>query len=176
MTHLPIPRARIGTAIAALLLACTTLAHAQFMWIDARGIKQYSDQPPPPSVPLKDIKKAPKSFGLSNPPVEAVAAATAAPSSALAPKGAPSLAERNADYNKRQKDKMEADKKDAEEKAQRVARADNCERLRANKATLDSGARVRTTDKNGETTVMDDAARALEQQRIDKNLAACKAG
>ena len=180
MNHHRISPLSIRAAATALLLSCAALAHAQFMWIDAKGIKQYSDQPPPPTVPLKDIKKAPKSFGLSNPPplpdTTAAPADAPVPSPATASKSRATLADRNADFNKRQKDKAEADKKEAEETAQKVARAENCERLRANKATLASGARVRTTDKNGETTVMDDAARALENQRIDKNLAACKAG
>lgn len=187
MTHdlvrfLRLPRRRLQIAAATVLLACTGMAQAQYLWVDAKGIKQFSDQPPPPSVPLSHILKAPKGQPSvqNTAEAEAAAAAAAAASAAIAPvagpKGPPTLAEREADYTKRQKDKGEQDKKEREEKNNRMAQADNCERARAAKAVLDSGTRIGTTGKNGERTVMDDPARAAEGVRIEKILAGCKAG
>lgn len=51
-------RARLLAATA--LMAFASMAQAQYMWIDDKGLKQFSDRPPPPSVPLKHILKAPR--------------------------------------------------------------------------------------------------------------------
>ena len=45
-------------------------------------------------------------------------------------------------------------------------RADNCERAKRAKATLDSGQRLATTNAKGEREIMDDARRASETQRL----------
>ncbi|MDB5959148.1 MAG: hypothetical protein JWP59_442 [Massilia sp.] len=166
------------SSIGVLLLCCASLAQAQYMWIDAKGIKQYSDRPPPPSVPIKDIKKAPKGQpSAENMPVVETAAATAAAAPAAAtPNLPPSLAEREADYVKRQKAKLEQEKKEREEKEQKSAQRDFCEHARAAKASLDSGVRLGITNKNGERGFMDDAQRAAESKKVEKALAGCPAG
>src|SRR3569833_2431186 len=46
-------------ALAALLSMAAAVAAAQYAWIDERGVRQYSDQPPPASVPKQRILKAP---------------------------------------------------------------------------------------------------------------------
>lgn len=172
--------------LGALLLCCASLAQAQYMWIDAKGIKQYSDRPPPTSVPLKDIKKAPKGqLSADNLPAgdaaanaagDAAPAASAPTPAAPAPKGQPTLADRNADFNKRQQDKAEQDKKERAESEQKSAQRENCERARAAKMSLDSGRRLGVTDKNGERGYMDDAQRAVEGKKVEKVLAGCTAG
>ena len=40
------------------LLIVANLGHAQFVWVDAKGVKQFSDRPPPPGTPQKNILKA----------------------------------------------------------------------------------------------------------------------
>lgn len=162
------------TMAGAALLAYAALAQAQYMWIDAKGLKQYSDRPPPPSVPLKDILKAPKGQ-LSADNLPAAETAPPATAAAPAPKAAPSVADREADYVKRQKDKAEQDKKAGAEKEHADAVAENCDRARNAKRSLDSGARIGITDKNGERGFMDDAQRAAESAKVDKVLSGCPA-
>ena len=162
----------INTVAGAVLFGCAALAQAQYGWIDAKGIKQYSDRPPPTSIPLKNIFKAPKGqLSADNPPPAETAPAAALP--ATPSKAAPTLAEREADYVKRQKTAAEQEKKARDDKANAGAAADNCERARSAKRTLDSGTRISTTDASGEKAFMDDAQRAAESARVDKMLAAC---
>ncbi len=104
---------------------------------------------------------------------DAAAPATAAPPAAT-PKAAPTLAERDADYRKRAKESAEREQKDKDEQSAAAERADNCERMRAAKRTLASGARIRTQDKDGERGIMSDEQRASEARRADKALAGCK--
>ena len=47
-------------ALATALIACTSLAQAQWMWVNDKGVKQFSDQPPPPGTPPNRILKAPR--------------------------------------------------------------------------------------------------------------------
>jgi hypothetical protein len=162
--------ARLLTATA--LMAFVLLAQAQYMWIDEKGIKQFSDRPPPPSVPLKNILKAPKGVpSADNMPPEQAAAAPA--TEGPRPKAAPTLADRNADFNKRQKEAEEREKKAQAEQQNKAAQADNCERARNARRVLDSGVRISTTDKNGERSVMTDEQRAAESTRNDKVVSGC---
>ena len=157
---------------ATALMAFASLAQAQYMWIDEKGIKQFSDRPPPPSVPLKNILKAPKGVpSAANMPVEQVGEA---PATEARPKAAPTLAERNADFNKRQKDGGEREKKEQADKDDKAAKADNCERAGIARRALDSGVRIGTTDKNGERSVMSDEQSVAEIKRNDKVLTGCK--
>lgn len=169
-------RARLLAATA--LMAFASMAQAQYMWIDEKGLKQFSDRPPPPSVPLKHILKAPRgmetaSTALAEPTAGVTGAAAPAPDAAR-PKAPPTLADRNADYNKRVKEKAERDDKDKQEADRKAAQAENCGRAREARRSLDSGARVSTVDNNGERAFMGDAQRALESKRIDQALSACK--
>jgi type IV secretory pathway VirB10-like protein len=163
-------RARLLAASA--LMAFASLVQAQYMWIDEKGIKQFSDRAPPASVPLKNILKAPKGVpSAANMPAEppAVAAVPAAK-----PKDAPSLADRNADYTKRAKETAEREQKEKEEQQAKADKAENCERARAARQTIDSGVRIGQTDKNGERGFMSDEQRAAESKKVDKALASCK--
>jgi hypothetical protein len=45
--------------LGAALLACASVASAQWMWVDAKGVKQVSDRAPPASIPAKNILKSP---------------------------------------------------------------------------------------------------------------------
>lgn len=159
---------RARRLVTAALLAFASLAQAQYVWINDKGVKEYSDRSPPASVPLKNILKAPN----GQPTAASLPAAQAA--EAANPKTAPTLAERDADYNKRLKDKADQDKQDKEAQDTKAALAQICERARAAKRSLDSGARIRTADSNGERTFMSDEQRAAESKKADQVLAACK--
>lgn len=159
----------------ALLLAASSLATAQYMWIDDKGVKQLSDRPPPPSVPEQRILKAPGKAPF-NPNAAAPAEAeadTAAPDAPPA-KRPPTLAERNADFNKRKADAAAAEKKAADEARQKADIAANCDAARKNQQALADGLRMSNYDKNGERGIMGDEERAEMAKKNQKVLAGCK--
>jgi hypothetical protein len=91
-------------SIAALMLGLATLpalSHAQYMWLDEKGLKQLSDQPPPLSVPQNRILKQPRGQGVLPDAVPAAAAEGAPEAPEAKVKRPPTLADRNADFAKR---------------------------------------------------------------------------
>ena len=155
---------------AALLLAAG-LAQAQYVWVDEKGIKQFSDRSPPSSIPDKNILKAP---GKRLPALESVATDVKPAPDADAPKLPPTVAERNIDYKKRMADQAEAAKKKAKEAEHKTAKAEHCASAREYKAQLDSGVRIGVVAKNGERAFMSDAERAQGSAKAAKILAECK--
>ena len=169
MNHRNIP-------LAILLLAASSLAMAQYIWVDEKGVKQLSDRPPPGNTPEKRILKSPgKPLFNPNapaepetPPVDAAAAEQAAA------KRPPTVAERNADFNKRKTEAAAAEKKAAAETQRNADIAANCDAARKNQLALDQGIRMSTYDKNGERTVMGDAEREEMRKKSQKVLSGCK--
>lgn len=147
-------------------------ASAQWQWLDRDGKKVFSDQPPPIDVPEKSILRRPGSPSARGPavvPAPADASMTTAeparsPASAASAK--PSGVDKELEEKTRKAEEAEKAKQAAE--AQKVAKtkADNCTRARQGKATFDSGIRVARLNAQGEREVMDDKARAVEQQRL----------
>lgn len=167
-------------ALASALIACTSLAQAQWMWVNDKGIKQLSDQPPPPGTPVKRILKAPRGAALADLRKEAAAAPAAEgeeaqASEAKAPKPAPTLAERNADFNKRQKEAAEKAAKAAEDAKRESEKKKYCAEAKKNVDLLESGERISDTDAKGERTFLSDEARArkIKEQRDSIN-STCK--
>lgn len=164
----------LGFLVAGMLAACAGPALAQYVWLDDKGIKQFSDRPPPASVPDRRILKMPGKPAF-NPLAGAAAEAEPADTTADAkPKAAPTLAERNADYAKRRAEAAQAAKKADDEAARKADIAANCEAARNNQRALDQGVRMSTYDKNGDSTVMDEAGRASAAMKNKKILADCK--
>jgi len=166
-------------ALATALIACTSFAQAQWMWVNEKGVKQLSDQPPPPGTPANKILKAPRGTGMPDLRKEAAAAPAegeeAPADEAKAPKPPPTLAERNADFNKRQKEAAEKATKAAEESKRETERKKYCSEAKKNQSLLESGARISDTDAKGERTFMTDEARAkqIKEQR-DSIASNCK--
>lgn len=160
-------------AVAALTLVAG-LAQAQYVWIDAKGIKQFSDRSPPASVPEKDILKAPGRPMAAVLPGDAEQPAPAGSVAETAKKSPPTIAERNVEFNKRISDKAAGDKKAAAEAQATAAKAQQCAAAREYKMQLDSGARIGTVTQSGERTFMSDAERALANAKANKILAACR--
>ena len=164
---------------APLLLAAAALAPvpalAQYMWIDEKGMKQLSDRPPPPSIPEKNILKAPGK-PLFNPNAAPPEESSDTPAEATEPKvkARPTLAERNADYNKRKLEAADAAKKSADEAERKRNDTANCVAARNNQKALDEGVRMNSYDKNGERTIMSDEERAEMAKKNQKVLANCK--
>jgi hypothetical protein len=157
--------------LAGALLAMATLAHAQYVWTDEKGLKVFSDRPPPPSVPLKHILKAP---GLDQ--AQALAAqgpggAAAAPDQA---KGPPSVAEQEAAYRKRKAEDAAKEQKAAADTRRRNDMTSNCDSMRKDQAMLQSGTRIATATADGERSYMSDDERSAKLDKIRQGLADCK--
>lgn len=152
-------------ALAALLiLGHSGAALAQYAWVDERGVKQYSDRPPPAAVPKSRILKQPGGAP--------AAEAEEATKPAAAP--APTLADKHAEFRKRQAEKAESEKKAAEEAKVAAERRQNCDRAADYQRTLESGARIGITGKDGERSFLSDDQRAREMQETRRILAGCR--
>jgi len=166
-------------------------ASAQFVWLDAKGTKQYSDQPPPSSVPKSRIMKEPGLELRSSSGEPMAVSTTASPASSkelvvvagsdaaiTPPSGTPkapmTTAEKNAEFTKRQTDQAEKHRKTTEEANEAAVKAKNCERVQAYARSLQSGDRIATTDKNGEKSYLTDDKRAQEISEAMRALNGCK--
>ncbi|WP_061301598.1 DUF4124 domain-containing protein, partial [Janthinobacterium agaricidamnosum] len=135
-------RKPITALLAGALLLCTTLAQAQYIWLDDKGLRQYSDHPPAPSVPQKRILKAPGPALPAHDPADDKTGSNAAPPA----RPAPDWSERNADFNKRRKEAAETAEKASQEATRQASRRSHCQALRDNQTLLESGRRVGITD------------------------------
>lgn len=158
----------VATAMALAALASPVTATAQYIWLDEKGTKHFSDMPPPSSVPGSRILKRPG--GAPATPQE-----TQENKEPAAPaKTEPSVAEKNAEFRKRRQEQAEKEKKAAEEAARAAENAKNCERAREYQRALDSGERIVRTDKNGERSFLSDEQRTQEARDTRRVLAECK--
>ena len=159
-----------------LCLACFG-AQAQWQWLDKDGRRVFSDRAPPPEIPARNILKQPGGGTRSAPAPVAVApagaqapasAASAAPAGDGQGLGMPRLSgvDRELAERKKQAEVAALAKARADEERVLKAKADNCERAKANKALMDSGVRVSHTKADGERQILDDAGRAAELKRI----------
>lgn len=182
-------RHKITPVLAALLAVSALPSSAQYLWIDNNGIKQLSDRPPPPSVPASRIIKAPRTQPLrpdalpgpspadpAGPSETAVYASTtnaAQPTDPIS-RRAPTLAEREAAFNRRRAEAAAADQKSAADAQRRADIAANCDAARQNQRTLDQGIRIANIDKAGEPAIMSDQERAEFGKKNQKVLAGCQ--
>jgi hypothetical protein len=161
----------LTTFVLATLAAGTTFfaasaAHAQWKWKDAAGRTQYSDLPPPASVPDSAIIARPSGATRARP---AAPAAAAKPTIAAAPKD-PQLEAR-----RRELKEAEDAKKRAEQEQTNRQREENCGRARSYAKTLEDGVRVARTNDKGEREFLDDKQRAQELSRAKQVIASdCK--
>lgn len=141
---------RNKTLVAACLagLVCTLPATAaMYKWTDAQGRTVYSDQPPPTNVKSEQVRPPP-------PPAN--------------PNAAKELAQREADYRKRQTDTAEAAKKAEKERADNAQRAENCALAKIQLRQLsESQLAMYRYNEKGQREVMDDDARGRERARIN---------
>jgi hypothetical protein len=157
-------------AVAGVSFAIPALA--QWQWLDKDGRKVYSDRSPPADIQEKNILKRPPGARVAAPPTPSEDAA-AAPTASAAPAaknnpGALKLSGKDPqlEAKRKQADEEEAAKKKAEEEKVAAAKADNCERAKKALSSLQSGARMTTTNAKGEREIMDDAAKAAEGKRL----------
>lgn len=178
----PISR-RFASCTAPLLLTATLagllaapLAHAQYSWIDDNGTRVFSDRPPPPGTPANRILKSPRP---SLPPPDtqvqpAAPASTATPATAAA--APPSLADRDADFRKRQAQRQADEQKSQQDAARRADNQERCQSIRQEQAQLASGARIGQVGSTGERGFLTDEDRARRMARTQQQLAECQAG
>jgi type IV secretory pathway VirB10-like protein len=153
----------------AALLMFASLGHAQYVWVDAKGIKQFSDRPPPPGTPMKNIIKARNMQAVQPTATTADETTPATPATPAAPKAVPpSLAEREAEYRKRKADQVENEKKAAVESDNAKTKMAACNSARQAKAQLDSGTPIRDT--NEERSWLDDKQRAERKAAAEKTI------
>lgn len=174
--------AHLNLLVLALVCTVPTVAIAQWQWIDGAGKKVFSDQSPPPDIPEKNIVRRPMganprvsfSQGTAAASEAAVPGAAAAP--ALAASGArPSGVDKELEEKTKKAEEAEKAKRAAELQKAAQAKAENCNRARQSKATFDSGIRVARLNAQGEREIIDDKARAEEQQRLQSVIASdCK--
>ena len=156
-----------------LAVACAvpSLALAQWQWIDNQGRKVFSDRPPPADIAPSKIVKQPSGKGGAAVAIAPVPAPAAVPASGRP--AAPRLSgkDKELEEKKKQAEAAEAEKRKAEEQKVAAQRAENCERLKRDKATLDSGIRIARANAKGEREVLDDNQRAAEVRRIESLMA-----
>lgn len=198
-SHFPAPLLRRVAAVALLLAA--GLAQAQFVWVDPKGVRHYSDQPPPPGTPPARILKAPGLPALVAQPapparpapvpnfsistldgpvaVPAAQAATApgsavAPAAKVAPKAPQTLAEKEADFRKRLKEGQEAEQKAQQQARTDAQKAEHCAEVRKARQMLDSGIRIADIGADGQKRYLSDAERAERSARAGAMAAECR--
>jgi hypothetical protein len=152
-----------------LLIALVSLflvapAQAQWKWRDAKGAVQYSDMPPPPGTPEKDILQRPNVTRRAIVVSPAGTAASAAPAPAPAA-SAPTKAEQEAAARQKKEQENEAARQKEEERRIAAQRRENCTRAQANLRDLQSSTRLTRTNDKGERVFMDEAQIAAESAR-----------
>jgi hypothetical protein len=158
--------------VAILLASCTGAALAQYVWLNEQGVKQYSDTPPPASVPNSKILKTPRGSVQAGTPTKT--ADETVSEGNVAKKAPETTSEKNADYNKRKAEQAEKDK-ETEQKAKLAAdKKKNCEQASSYKRVLDSGERISGMDKSGERYYLSDEQRAQATQDANRALEGCK--
>lgn len=154
--------------VLAALITVSSVALAQYSWIDEKGVKQFSDQPPPTSIPKKNILK------FSGKPLESQDSESdlnnSMPKSVKSPENA---AEKEVAYKKRHDETMAKEKKEAEDSKAAAVKSDSCKRMREYKSSLDSGQRIPQIDSNGNKSFMTDDKRTQEMNTVNQNLGEC---
>lgn len=165
-------RLLLGAIMLTTLAAVVAPAHAQYVWLDDKGQRQYSDRSPPASVPTKRIIKAPNLAALHKQAADTETSASA-DATATPAKGQPTVAQLNASYEKRKKEAAEQEKKSAQEAAHKAVVASNCEALREQQRALDSGQRIATVNKDGGREYMGDQERAQRSAKTREQMGEC---
>ena len=152
---------RLLTAAVGLCLGlgASLPAAAQWKWKDPSGKVQYSDRPPPATVPEKDILQRPSGSRIAAPAPVPVAA------DAPAPKASAPAVDKELEAKRKKEEQEQEAKRRAEEERVAKQRAENCSRAKNYQQTLDSGVRIARTNDKGEREILDDAGRAQENAR-----------
>ena len=130
---------------AALCLALPASAQI-YQWKDQNGKTVISDKPPAGPVPLQ----------------KQIDSGTAAKTGSKQP----SLADREMEFRKRQKEAQENSEKARKEETASAERNENCQNARRQLQVLESGERVVSRDDKGERYYLDDTQREQEAAKV----------
>lgn len=160
------------TLALACLFALPLAASAQWMYLDHKGQKVFSDKAPPPDIPAKNILRQPGMRAAAKEPEEA-ASPPAVPAKAAPAASAPKLTGKDKALEEKKKQAEAAEEARKKEQAESVAKAqaENCARAQQNKATFSSGQRVSRINAKGEREILDDKQRAEELTRLQAVIA-----
>lgn len=170
-------RALAAASFAALAVAASLPAHAQYQWIDGSGRRVFSDQPPPPGTPQKNILKQPAARPAAPAPAadeaessaaDSTAAPAAAPQASTPQAAAPAAQDKALQEKLKKAEAEESAKKKAEADRLAAQKAENCKRAISAKALLDSGQRIMQSDGKGGRSFMSPEQRAAETKRIEE--------
>lgn len=170
-------RALAAASFAALAVAASLPAHAQYQWIDGSGRRVFSDQPPPPGTPQKNILKQPAARPAAPAPAadeaessaaDSTAAPAAAPQASTPQAAAPTAQDKALQEKLKKAEAEETAKKKAEADRLAAQKAENCKRAISAKALLDSGQRIMQSDGKGGRSFMSPEQRAAETKRIEE--------
>lgn len=153
--------ARSLSLILALLISMPT-AWAQWAWRDASGTVQYSDTPPPSSVPQERIVRQPGGSASS----QSGPAASSGPAT-------PAWVEQNAEFVKRREQRQEQEKKEKEKQHVAAQNRKNCAAARENLRILESVGPIRQATEQGDIALMNDNQRNAEIARMRDFLKNC---
>lgn len=158
--------------IAAFIMSVgTTAALAQYVWLDGKGVKQYADTPPPASVPSSRILKMPGATPHSAAPAKSDEQSGNDADTAKKP---PTLAEKDAEFQKRKTQQLEKDKQAADKAKAADDKRKDCERAQAYHRALESGERISHMDRSGERVYLTDEDRIKETRETKHMLDQCK--
>lgn len=156
-----------------LVLGCACAlplsASAQWQWVDNNGKKVFSDQPPPTDIPEKNILRRAGPSPSARAPAPVTPAPEGSSDAAAVPKAAapkPTGVDKELEEKTKKAEAEQKAKEAAETAKVAKAKAESCARAREGKATIDSGIRLAKVNAKGEREIMDDAARAAEQKRV----------
>jgi hypothetical protein len=158
-------------ALASLTLSLAAVASAQYIWLDESGVKQYSDAPPPTSVPKNRILKEPGTRSKAETDSVSESGKGANSETAAPPT---TWAEKNAAFQKRRAEQAKKDAKAAEEEKLAADKAKNCENASNQQQILSTGQAIFRLDKNGQRTFVTEEQRQKELQETNKALDNCK--
>jgi hypothetical protein len=142
------PRATLpALALSLAAIFASSAQAALYKWTDAQGHVVYSDQPPLANVKTEQLRGAP-------PPAN--------------PNAAKELAQREAEFKKRQDDAAKAETKASKDRATSAEHAENCTQAQAELRQLtESQLAVYRYNEKGEREIMDDDARAKERAKVN---------
>lgn len=155
------------------IAGCCSMALAQYVWLDDKGVKQYSDMPPPASVPNNRVLKSPGN--MPQPATQETATdGIEKDATGTAPKAPSSLAEKNADFQKRRAEQAEKDKLAADKARQDASKKKSCEQVGNYQRALQSGQRITRLTPSGERVFLTDEERTATIRENQRTLGDCK--
>jgi hypothetical protein len=161
-----------------------------WVYLDARGVRTFSDIAPPPDIPEKNILRRPApadtranaaAAATSNVSAAAVVAAAASAAATNSPRNSgkdPELAKRLQAKAEEENAKKAADAANAkaQDEADKAKRKKSCDNQVLNRSALKSDNRIARINSKGEREFLSDEQRAAELRQAESNIAECAKG